>query len=418
MPKVKRRNAKGAPIVNITGKSSKIAQGVIPKNAQVFKTPTQALEVAHHALDTLCPEDALNTLRIAVKQFNSSPELYEMLGTVELECVNLYSSQHQSLISSVPEDMDKVDPEILKAADELNDKIVKSMENATNALSRAVQLLPNRGYSKYLYLGQMNSENTALEYYKKGIEILENDLKVANQVNDVELSNDLKCKLAGALCAVTDIYLTDCCDYAEAESSCVQFTQRAIEVDPMSPEAYQTYASVSISRNLKNEALNAAEKSFSLWYPSYLKQKDILINDEMNIDDDKENTIAVPDYPARVALAKILIELTSYESALKVVSTLLDENDEECEGLYLAGFVSYLIAGGTIPDEESNPTINITNEDYIEHLSNANEYFRQLIHVYKIIGGIDEMAIQQAEALLNVIEPILNAYKPDEMSER
>lgn len=79
-------------------------------------------------------------------------------------------------------------------------------DNDQNAIDRAITLFtaavranPNEGYAKYLYLGQYTCGMAAVEYIEKAIAILERENTETNQK-----------KIAQTLCALIEIYMTDC----------------------------------------------------------------------------------------------------------------------------------------------------------------------------------------------------------------
>ncbi|KAI8622113.1 hypothetical protein BC830DRAFT_1053888, partial [Chytriomyces sp. MP71] len=176
----------------------------------------------------------------------------------------------------------------------------------------------------YLYLGQLCLGAEAVAFYEMGIKGLEDEIEIlvaSGGGDEEEEINSLKRKISSALCSMTEIYMTDCCDDPLAEQNCTAFTARAQQLDPASPEVHQTRASVLLSRCLPAEAAHAIADSLALWSL------------------EKHNTW--PAYPTRLASAKILMEVGSNEEAAAVLETVLKENDEDLEVWYLFSWCYY-----------------------------------------------------------------------------
>ena len=51
----------------------------------------------------------------------------------------------------------------------------------------------------------------------------------------------------------------------DAEAKCEELLQSAIQFDPTDPEVYQTMASVRLSQERDEDAVQALDKSWSIW---------------------------------------------------------------------------------------------------------------------------------------------------------
>jgi hypothetical protein len=72
----------------------------------------------------------------------------------------------------------------------------------------SIQLEPNAGYSKYMYLGQLSVEKEAIAAFQKGVDLMVAERKgLAADSDEAKL---LASKISSALCSMTEIYLTDC----------------------------------------------------------------------------------------------------------------------------------------------------------------------------------------------------------------
>ncbi|KAJ1940849.1 hypothetical protein EC988_006917, partial [Linderina pennispora] len=121
-----------------------------------------------------------------------------------------------------------------------------SVDPAINCLQKCVQLSPERGFEKYMYLGQFSVELEAVKYFELGVQAMQRDL--AELPQDSLQAAELRRMMAEAYVAITEIFLTDCCDEPDAEQKCEQLLQLAVESDPECPEVYQTLASVRMSQ--------------------------------------------------------------------------------------------------------------------------------------------------------------------------
>ncbi|KAI9008141.1 hypothetical protein BC832DRAFT_553214 [Gaertneriomyces semiglobifer] len=262
-------------------------------------------------------------------------------------------------------------------------KTAECAERAYQYFLRAATVNPDEGYEKYLYLGQLTEGKDALEFYRRGVVIMEKLLgSVAAGSEEERL---IRRKLSDVLCSMTETYMTDCCDEPEAESCCDQFATNAIKYDPSNPEAHQTLASVRMSQCRPDEARAAIETSMDTWF------KTARVGDTN-----------WPAYPARVALAKILLELALHERALAVLQTLQDENDEDPEAWYLYGWCYYRMGGG------GEDTASIRVEDQVDAWDNAKDCFESVIQLHERFGNGDEV-IEHTQQLLEEITPFVDA---------
>lgn len=74
-------------------------------------------------------------------------------------------------------------------------------------LNRAIHLSPDKGHIKYMSLAQLFQGNDALQYYRKGIEILSEEL--ASAAPEVDKTQELRRDLSNAYCSVSELFTTD-----------------------------------------------------------------------------------------------------------------------------------------------------------------------------------------------------------------
>jgi predicted Zn-dependent protease len=157
-----------------------------------------------------------------------------------------------------------------------------------------------------------------------------------------------------ALCALTEIYMTDLCDEEAAESNCVAFMEEAMKRHPQNPEVYSTFASVRLSQCRNEEAKELVERGMDLWYTEPEEDKALVVDP------------AWPSFPSRMSLARLLIEVGSFQRALDVIETCEAEDEEDAQVWYLYGW-SYMKLAET----------DQTAKDV--HLSDAKDCLEQVL---------------------------------------
>ncbi|KAI8384872.1 uncharacterized protein BYT42DRAFT_612539 [Radiomyces spectabilis] len=254
---------------------------------------------------------------------------------------------------------------------------------ARNHLLEAIRLKPDQGYSKYMYLGQLSVEKEAIEAFQKGVELMTAEKAQLQDPVEIKL---LSSKIAGALCSMTEIYLTDCCFEPEAESKCEEFLQHAQQVDPENPEVYQLLASVRLSQLRNEDASAALETSMRLWI------------------DKEPGDAAMPIYDSRLALVKLLLELTMFQQAFAVLEGLQKENDQVVDLWYLYGWTYYCLGD----DEEKS------NEERMAHWEDARDCLELAVKLYNTIGSDDEAMVEHAHELIATINQVVPPSAPEE----
>ncbi|KAJ1975743.1 hypothetical protein H4R35_003011 [Dimargaris xerosporica] len=257
---------------------------------------------------------------------------------------------------------------------------------ALQRLNRCVELFPDTGYSKYMYLGQMAEGKDAIAHFQKGARIL----RTALQASDLDAAQraTLSTQLAAALCSMAEIYLTDCCFEPEAEASCEQLLEEAVAVDPQSPEVYQLMASVRLSQQRIDEGRTMLLSGLALW---------------QNQD---PSDARYPSYDARIATTKLLLELELFDEALHVLSALQKEDDQTVDLWYLYGWTYYCLG------EDAKQTISTAKNDvepeervaeHRAHIRDAAECLTTAISIHQQVGHDDGGILAHAQELLETI---------------
>ncbi|XP_028821712.1 probable assembly chaperone of rpl4 [Denticeps clupeoides] len=224
------------------------------------------------------------------------------------------------------------------------------VDKAKQVFLKAAELSPDQGHSKYMYLGQIHTGREAISYFSKGIEImtdiLEKDMQGASPEEAAASASEGGASVSGrdvclAFCSVAEIYFTDLCMEDGAADQCKESITKALQYDPLNPEALQLMASYLFSTQKTEEGRDYLLKSVSSWLPSLRKGSDLSTNEQEESAQGEEPP-PPPPYEARITTSKLLVEAEEHEKALEVLEMLLEEDDEVMQVWYLLGWVCYL----------------------------------------------------------------------------
>ncbi|CAK0774421.1 hypothetical protein CVIRNUC_004166 [Coccomyxa viridis] len=276
-------------------------------------------------------------------------------------------------------------------------------EEAIAVLQRAVQLAPDTGYTKYMYLGQLLDGEEALHAMEMGVKALQRSCDQQKEA-DVGEAGELQEQLCSALCCLAEARLGMAGDVQEVAEACEGLLLRAARASPSSPEPMQVLASLRVEQGRPEEALHSLRQSIATWWPSLqsdAQEGDVAameaeaaqasapgtdrqpeqtgaastsrasaeklplqeapaepehsakedlgwdVEDEWETDDseDEQDDDSMPSYEFRVETAKLLIELDEdNHAAVQVLEMLIAEDDTVPEVWYLLGLA--LHAGG------------------------------------------------------------------------
>lgn len=187
------------------------------------------------------------------------------------------------------------------------------------------------GAEKFLYLAQISEEGgrDSVDWYEKGAGVLRRQIaelsaKTSKTDQDEGALAEKRQSLAGVLCAVAEVYMTDLSWEADAEARCEALVTEATMVCPASAETWQTVANVRISQERVEDARGALGRSMEVWREL------------------PEGDVRVPEFATRVSLARLLMEVEMEGEAMWVLERLLSEDDESVETWYLGGWCQYI----------------------------------------------------------------------------
>ncbi|KAH8697534.1 TPR domain protein [Talaromyces proteolyticus] len=286
------------------------------------------------------------------------------------------------------------------------------IDAARQSFLRAVQIDPEGttpeaqggGAEKFLWLAQLSEQGGAdsVGWYEKGVSALRNviqSLEQSAQPEDATIVEEKRKKLATALCGVVELYMTDLSWEEDAEARCEALVTEALTVAPDSPDCLQTLASVRISQLRVDEARTSLSRSLNIW-------KDLPPEDPK-----------VPDFPSRISLSRLLMEVQMELEALQVLERLILEDDESIEAWYLGGWCLYLMA----EKEREQPT-KIDPRSSAEgrrhdSMVASREWLKQSLKLYVKMDYEDEKLKEHAVELIQELNKELGEDDDDSESD-
>ncbi|XP_075965216.1 uncharacterized protein LOC142969282 isoform X1 [Anarhichas minor] len=278
-------------------------------------------------------------------------------------------------------------------------------QKAKGAFLRAVELNPDVGHSKYMYLGQIHTGQEAVNYYTKGIQVLLSTLDKQAQTTQAQAGaaappdEDTELPTAKdvcvAYCSMAEIYLTDLCMEEGAADKCKEFIERALQYHHDNSEALQLMASYLFSTERNQEGKEYLLKSVASWLPAQ-KQSAASFSTEEDMQND------IPPYESRVTTAKLLIESEEYEMAVDVLEGLLEEDDEVVQVWYLSGWVCCLQLEKAKEQQERDGR-EVTEEETEEWnglKEAARSYLTNATKLYSKLRCDDQPMLEHVEQLL------------------
>lgn len=271
------------------------------------------------------------------------------------------------------------------------------------------------GSEKFLWLAQLDEEGgeDSVAWFERGAAVLRREVGAIGEAGE---GAEKRKKLAGALCGMIEVYMTDLSWDPSAETRCERLISEALLVAPHCAEPLQTLASIRISQTRIAEAKKALDDSMAIW-----------------LDLEPEDA-AVPDFPTRISLARLLMEVEMEEEALGVVERLVEEDDGSVEAWYLGGWCLYLLGLKQMPKgeerddagtgdamEDVNGADELKEEEhedlYTQSMVSSREWLRQSLQLYEMVEYEDERLREHAMELVEELDAIIGEKGEDEVDE-
>lgn len=257
------------------------------------------------------------------------------------------------------------------------------------------------GPEKFLWLAQLSEEGgqDSVAWFERGAAALRSQIQslteslesrpLTRDVQEATIAEKRK-RLAETLSAVVEVYMTDLSWEEDAEQRCEALITEATMLAPESAETWQTVANVRISQTRTEEAQEALKRSLGLW-------ADLAPEDP-----------AVPPFPTRVSLARLLIEVGMEKQAMEVTERLIDEDDRSVEVLYLGGYARY-ISGEKLKNQGQPSDV----EAWKTFWRSSRKWLRQCLKVFGQEEYEDERLGEHAQELLQSINSELGEPAAD-----
>ncbi|KAK3299102.1 uncharacterized protein B0H64DRAFT_387152 [Chaetomium fimeti] len=257
------------------------------------------------------------------------------------------------------------------------------------------------GPEKFLWLAQLSDDGgqDSVSWFERGAAALRSQIQTLTEsLESRPLTRDAqeaiiaekRKRLAETLCAVVEVYMTDLSWEEDAEQRCETLITEATMLAPESAETWQTVANVRISQNRTEEAQEALKRGLGLW-------SDLAPEDP-----------AVPPFPSRVSLVRLLIEVGMEKEAVDVTERLIAEDDRSVEVLYLGGYAKY-ISGETLKTQGQASDV----ETWKAFWRSSRKWLTQCLKVFKQEEYEDERLGEHAQDLLNSIKSELGEGAED-----
>ena len=193
------------------------------------------------------------------------------------------------------------------------------------ALKKSVEVAPEESGTAWMYLGQLQDAQLAVQSFNKGLALLRRDYQRAQEAETGSTgpdSNLLKDQLCAGYCAVAELYMTDLCLHEDAEKRCEEMLQQARELRPENVQVLQALSSFRISQCKPEEARPLVLRAANVISEAFEKR-----NSFTQLGDVEE----LPPYEFRACTAKILLELSENARAVSLLQDLVQEDDEIIE---------------------------------------------------------------------------------------
>nr|XP_046255426.1 probable assembly chaperone of rpl4 isoform X2 [Scatophagus argus] len=365
----------------------------------------------------LSPQERMK-VRMHEKAKKKTAEKYSVQQLLEKteECIDTFDFEMAGLFCQRALDIDSNNLQALDMLGHIYSEL-GDVQKAKGVFLRAVELSPDQGHSKYMYLGQIHTGQEAVDYYMRGIQVLlaALDQQTTAQAGaaappDEEPELPTAKDVCAAYCSIAEIYLSDLCMEEGASNKCREFIERALQYNSDNPEALQLMASYLFSTERNQEGREYLLKSVGLWLPT---QKQSAASS--STDDDMQNEI--PPYESRITTAKLLIESEEYEMAVDVLEGLLEEDDEVVQVWYLSGWVCYLqfVKAKEQQEQEGREVTEEENEERKALKEAARSYLTNAKKLYSKLRCDDQPMLEHVEQLLGELGGEMEGDEGDEV---
>lgn len=131
---------------------------------------------------------------------------------------------------------------------------------------------------------------------------------------------------------------------------------------------------------------------------------------------------AIPDFPTRISLARLLMEVGMEEAAVEVVERLVGEDDQSVEAWYLGGWGLYLLGQKRQERLMTDDAVDYKADERVEgedisttSLISSREWLRQSLSLYGTLEYEDDRLRDHAMELVAELDEALKDRVVDGM---
>lgn len=252
------------------------------------------------------------------------------------------------------------------------------------------------GAEKFLWLAQLSEDGgrDSVGWFERGAQALRGQIQQlvdlpARTAEQEAVLEERKRKLAGTLCGVAEVYMTDLSWEEDAEQRCEMLVTEATLVAPGLPETWQTVANVRISQQRIEDAREALTRSLEIWRDLPPQHED------------------VPDFPTRVSLARLLLEAEMEAESMEVLERLVSDDDESVEAWYLGGW-SQFITGEKAKEAKKD------EEEWQAYWRSAQRRLTRCLKLFEAQDYEDERLGEHAKELLETTNKTIGPLPKDQ----
>nr|XP_020504163.1 probable assembly chaperone of rpl4 isoform X2 [Labrus bergylta] len=365
----------------------------------------------------LTPQERMK-VRMHEKAKKKTAERYSVQHLLEKteECMDSFDFETAGLFCQRALDVESNNLQALDMLGNIHSELGDT-QKAKEVFLQAVQLSPDVGHSKYMYLGQINSGQEAVNYYTRGIQVMLSALEKEEQTKpqaaaaappEEDPERPTAKDISVAYCSIAEIYLADLCMEEGAADKCRESIERALQYHYDNPEALQLMASYLFSTERNQEGKEYLLKSVGLWLPAQSAASSSTEEELQNL---------IPPYESRITTAKLLMESEEYEMAVDVLEGLLEEDDEVVQVWYLSGWVCYLQLEKAKEQQESEGR-GVTEEEEVKEEQKAlteaaRSYLTNAKKLYSKLRCDDQPVLEHVEQLLGELGGELEGEEGD-----
>ncbi|XP_060906518.1 uncharacterized protein si:dkey-12j5.1 isoform X2 [Labrus mixtus] len=366
----------------------------------------------------LTPQERMK-VRMHEKAKKKTAEKYSVQQLLEKteECMDSFDFETAGLFCQRALDVESNNLQALDMLGNIHSELGDT-QKAKEVFLQAVQLSPDVGHSKYMYLGQINSGQEAVNYYTIGIQVMLSALEKEEQTTpqaaaaappEEDPERPTAKDISVAYCSIAEIYLADLCMEEGAADKCRESIERALQYHYDNPEALQLMASYLFSTERNQEGKEYLLKSVGLWLPAQSAASSSTEEELQNL---------IPPYESRITTAKLLMESEEYEMAVDVLEGLLEEDDEVVQVWYLSGWVCYLqLEKAKAKEQQESEGRGVTEEEEKEEqkalTEAARSYLTNAKKLYSKLRCDDQPVLEHVEQLLGELGGELEGEEGD-----